>query len=169
MNARCIRHVFVHDSMNSPRRFLERNVELCSDAVVNYAPRSVEIELHPVSYTHLDVYKRQAKNSAGTITQNFTLTVDQAPAITSGASTTFTVGTAGSFNVTASGFPKPGITESGSLPSGVTFNNSTDVLSGTPASGTTGTYPVMFTASNGVGSNPTQSFTLTVNAGSRCV
>ena len=107
-----------------------------------------------------------AKNSAGTITQNFTLTVDQAPAITSGASTTFTVGTAGSFNVTASGFPKPGITESGSLPSGVTFNNSTDVLSGTPASGTTGTYPVMFTASNGVGSNPTQSFTLTVNAGS---
>jgi YVTN family beta-propeller protein len=107
-----------------------------------------------------------AKNSAATITQNFTLTVDQAPAITSGASTTFTVGTAGSFTVIASGFPKPGITESGTLPSGVTFNTSTGVLSGTPASGTAGTYPITFTASNGVGSNATQSFTLTVNAGS---
>jgi hypothetical protein len=107
-----------------------------------------------------------AKNSAATITQNFTLTVDQAPAITSGASTTFTVSTAGSFTVIASGFPKPGITESGTLPSGVTFSASTDALSGTPASGTAGTFPITFTASNGVGSNATQSFTLTVNAGS---
>jgi hypothetical protein len=107
-----------------------------------------------------------AKNSAATITQNFTPTVDQAPAITSGESTTFTVGIAGSFPVIASGFPKPGITESGTLPSGVTFNTSTDVLSGTPASGTAGTYPITFTASNSVGSNATQRLTLTVNAGS---
>ncbi len=33
-------------------------------------------------------------------TQSFTLTVNQAPAITSANSTTFTVGTAGSFTVT---------------------------------------------------------------------
>ena len=36
------------------------------------------------------------------------------------------------------------------------------VLSGTPADGTAGTYAITITASNGVGSNATQSFTLTV-------
>ena len=43
-------------------------------------------------------------------TQAFTLNVNQAPAITSAASTTFTVGAAGSFTVTTSGFPAPTVT-----------------------------------------------------------
>ena len=98
-------------------------------------------------------------------TQTFTLTVDQAPAITSAASTTFTVGTAGIFTVTTSGFPTPTLSESSSdtLPSGVTFNAATGVLSGTPAAGTGGTYSLHFTAVNTVGSSPTQTFTLTVS------
>ncbi len=104
-----------------------------------------------------------AGNGVGSgASQTFTLTVDQAPAVTSSASATFTAGTIGTFTVTATGFPKPAIAESGTLPSGVTFNTATGVLSGTPASGTPGTYPLTFTASNGVGSNATQSFTLTV-------
>jgi uncharacterized repeat protein (TIGR03803 family) len=37
------------------------------------------------------------------------------------------------------------------------------VLSGTPAAGTGGTYPITITASNGVGTDATQSFTLTVD------
>ena len=97
--------------------------------------------------------------------QSFTLTVGQAPAITSGGNTTFTVGTAGTFSVTASGFPAPSLTETGALPSGVTFKdngNGTGTLSGTPATGTGKAYSIMFTASNGVGSNATQNFTLTV-------
>ena len=44
----------------------------------------------------------------------------------------------------------------------MTFNATTGVLSGTPRSGTGGTYNISFTASNGVGSNAVQSFTLTV-------
>ena len=36
-------------------------------------------------------------------------------------STTFTVGTAGTFTVTATGFPTPTLSETGALPSGVTF------------------------------------------------
>jgi Putative Ig domain len=44
----------------------------------------------------------------------------------------------------------------------VTFNTTTGVLSGTPASGTNGSYPIMFTATNNGGPN-TQNFTLTVN------
>jgi hypothetical protein len=95
--------------------------------------------------------------------QNFTLTVGQPPAITSANSTTFTVGTGGTFTVTATGFPAPTFSETGALPTGVTFNTTTGVLSGTPTAGTGKTYSIMFTASNGVGSNATQNFTLTVD------
>jgi large repetitive protein len=105
-----------------------------------------------------------ASNGVGTAaTQNFTLTVNTAPVITSANSTTFTVGTAGTFTVTATGTPAPTFSETGMLPTGVTFNTTTGVLSGTPAAGTGKTYPIMFTASNGVGSNATQNFTLTVD------
>lgn len=95
-------------------------------------------------------------------TQSFTLTVDQAPAITSANSAGFVVSTAGTFTVTASGFPAPTLGESGPLPTGVTFNAATGVLSGTPAVATQGSYPITFTAQNGVGANATQNFTLTV-------
>ncbi|MEY2518471.1 MAG: hypothetical protein QOF24_230 [Verrucomicrobiota bacterium] len=101
-------------------------------------------------------------------TQNFTLTVQQAPAITSANNTTFKVGTAGTFSVTTTGFPtnaSMAISEAGALPSGVTFvnnNNGTATLAGTPAAGTGGTYPLTITASNGVTPDATQSFTLTV-------
>ena len=99
----------------------------------------------------------------GNATQTFTLTVNQPPAITSANATTFSVGTGGSFTVTATGFPAPTLTKTGTLPSGVSFNASTGVLSGTPAANTQGTYPLTFTAANGVGSNATQAFTLTVS------
>jgi hypothetical protein len=97
-------------------------------------------------------------------TQSFTLTVGQAPAITSASSTTFTVGVAGTFTVTTTGYPTPSIMENGALPGGVSFvdnNDGTGTLSGTPTSG--GVFSITFTAANGVGSNATQMFTLTVN------
>ncbi len=96
-------------------------------------------------------------------TQIFTLTVDQAPTITSANTTTFQVGLVGSFQVTATGFPTSiTFTESGPLPSGVTFSTS-GLLKGTPAPGTFGIYPITITASNGVAPNATQAFTLTVD------
>jgi hypothetical protein len=105
-----------------------------------------------------------ASNGIGSnAVQNFTLTVNQAPAITSANNATFTVGTAGAFTVTATGAPIPTLSESGTLPSGVTFNTATGVLGGTPAAGTGGVYAITFTASNGVGANAVQNFTLTVN------
>jgi len=88
---------------------------------------------------------------------------DVAPTITSANSATFTVGTAGTFTVTATGIPTPTFALTGdTLPSGITFNTSTGVLSGTPASGTGGTYSLTITATNGVSPDATQSFTLTV-------
>ena len=92
--------------------------------------------------------------------------VNQAPTITSANSTTFTMATAGSFTVTATGSPAPLLTESGALPNLVTFKdngNGTATLSGTPAAGTAGSYPITIKASNGVGTAASQSFTLTVN------
>jgi hypothetical protein len=104
-----------------------------------------------------------ASNGVGTAaTQSFTLTVGTVPGFTSAASTTFAVGTAGSYHITASGFPSPTFTETGALPSGVTLNSSTGVLSGTPAAGTAGVYNLTIKATNSVGST-TQAFTLTVN------
>jgi hypothetical protein len=98
-----------------------------------------------------------------------TLTVNpaaQAPAITSASSTTFTVGTAGSFSVTTTGQPKPTLTETGTLPSGVTFTDNGDrtaTLAGTPGADAGGTHPITITAQNGILPDATQNFTLTVN------
>ena len=87
-----------------------------------------------------------------------------APTITSEDSTTFTEGTAGTFTVTATGTPTPTFALTGVLPSGVTFDTTTGVLSGTPATGTSGTYPLTITASNGIHPDAPQNFTLTVSS-----
>jgi hypothetical protein len=101
-----------------------------------------------------------ATNGEGSpATQSFTLSVTAAAAVTSPAATTFTYGQAGTFTVTATGTPTPLVTESGPLPNGVTFSGG--VLSGTPSS--SGTFPLTFTAHNGIGTDATQSFVLTVS------
>ena len=108
-----------------------------------------------------------AVNGYGTASQTLTITVAQAPAITSAASATFTEGTPGTSTVTTTGSPTAVITESGTLPSGVTLTDNGDgtaTLAGTPAAGSKGSYPITITAANGGSPNATQSFTLTVNA-----
>jgi hypothetical protein len=103
--------------------------------------------------------------------QGFTLVVSAgtAPAITSSASTNFTVGVPGTFTITATGIPTPAIGKSGSLPSGVTYidnGDGTGTLAGTPAALTNGTYPLTFTATNGNLPPAVQGFTLFVTSGS---
>jgi D-hexose-6-phosphate mutarotase len=104
-----------------------------------------------------------AVNGTGSATQNFTLTVQQPPAFTSATSTTFSENTAGSFAVTATGVTPITYSETGALPSGVTLA-SDGTLSGTPAFGTAGSYPVTITATDANNNPTTQSFTLTVSA-----
>jgi hypothetical protein len=115
-------------------------------------------------------YRAVFTNSLGSATTSAAiLTVQTAPAITSGNSAVFTVGQGGSFVVTTTGSPTPSLTISGALPSGVTFHdngNGTGILEGAPAAGTNGTYTVTIVAHNGAGSDAVQSFTLTVSPAS---
>lgn len=93
----------------------------------------------------------------------------EAPNITSADNTTFTFGSNGSFTVTTTGFPTPALSETGNLPVGVTLTDNSDgtaTLSGTPASGTAGTYNITLKATNKVLPDATQSFTLTVDKAS---
>jgi hypothetical protein len=93
------------------------------------------------------------------------VSVNQAPTITTGAGVTFTVGAGASFTVSTTGFPAATISETGTLPSGVTLTNNgngTATLGGTAGPNTGGTYPLTITAANGTLPNATQSFTLTV-------
>jgi hypothetical protein len=87
------------------------------------------------------------------------------PAFTSASSARFTRGLTGRFTVSAAGSPAPSLSESGTLPPGVTFHdngNGTATLGGTPSVTSTVTYPLTLTASNGVPPNAVQHFTLTV-------
>jgi Bacterial cadherin-like domain/Putative Ig domain len=89
------------------------------------------------------------------------------PAFTSANKTTFSVGTFGNFNITTTPLhPDVTVTKhSGALPAGVTFSavpgSGTGKISGTPASGTGGSYPLVLRATNAVGSTD-QNFTLIV-------
>ncbi|MEY2417376.1 MAG: hypothetical protein QOG90_56 [Actinomycetota bacterium] len=95
------------------------------------------------------------------------------PSFTSATTKTFDIGTSGLFNVEATGFPNPIVTlTSGVLPTGLSFSpfNGTGAgggsISGTPAAGTAGEYPLSFKATNGHDPDATQDVTLTVNEAS---
>jgi hypothetical protein len=105
-----------------------------------------------------------ATNPLGSAKQAFELTVDQAPAITSAASATATIGHAFSFLVRTTGYPVAAITETGVLPKGLHLvynHNGTVTMSGTPAAGTKGRFSLTFKATNTVGTAK-QVFVLTV-------
>ena len=103
-------------------------------------------------------------------TQTLALTVSAvttAPTITTVAATAFAENVASTFTVKTTGSPNATLTESGALPSGVTFTNNGDgtaTLAGTPAAGSHGTYSLTLTAANGVSPAATQTFVLTVSA-----
>ena len=103
--------------------------------------------------------------------QAFTITVQdappvlEAPAITSDASTSFTVGTAGTFTITTTGSPTPTLTLDGAQPAWLSFVDNTDgtaTLSGTPDAGSDLSYSFTITARNGVSPVATQDFTLRI-------
>jgi alpha-tubulin suppressor-like RCC1 family protein len=111
-----------------------------------------------------------ASNPAGVDTQVFNLAVDAnatAPVFVSAKTTTAKVGTSSQFQVSAQGTGVSYALSKGTLPSGLTLNASTGLISGTPANVTNGTpsggiHTLVITATNNAGST-TQDFTLTLN------
>jgi hypothetical protein len=97
-------------------------------------------------------------------TQALTVTVDHPPVVQSSAR--YTVHTGVPFSVaiaTPYSYPVPTITTTSVLPAGVTLtDNGTAALGGTPGPTAGGTYPVVLTASNGVGPPVLHAFTLRV-------
>lgn len=112
-------------------------------------------------------YRVRATNDLGASDNSATIAVTTlpvrlAPAITSPAGTTFTIGLACSFTVTATGEPAPTFTATG-LPSWAALDAATGVLSGTPPTGLDGAQiPLVITAQNGVAPAASQAFTLAV-------
>ncbi len=90
------------------------------------------------------------------------------PAITSASSGTFVEGIAGTFSVTATGYPAPVLiltgAAGGTVPNWLTLNPQTGILSGTPTAGSSGAYTLTITASNGNLPDASQTFTLSVAA-----
>jgi hypothetical protein len=107
-----------------------------------------------------------ATSTAGAATRSVTLTNAEAPTITSPASAGYTIGSAGTYTVTTTGYPAARITDSGTLPAGLTFTDQGDgtaLLSGSPAAGTAGSYPITVFATNASGSTASLLLDVTVN------
>ena len=85
------------------------------------------------------------------------------PVFTSDSSVTFGEGSANTFSVTAGGAGSVSYSETGALPSGVTLGTD-GTLSGTPAFGAAGSYPITITATDSSNNSTTQDFILTVSA-----
>ncbi len=85
----------------------------------------------------------------------------QKPVLTNPATATFTYGSAGNFQFTATGSPAPTFSvTSGSLPSGISLDSKTGTLTGKT---NPGVYKFTIAASNTSSPAATQAFTLTVN------
>jgi predicted outer membrane repeat protein len=83
-------------------------------------------------------------------------------AVTSANGASFISGSNNSFTVTAAGPLTPALSVSGALPAGVTFSSG-NLLSGVPAAGTEGVYPLTITATDAYARTAVQSFTLSVS------
>lgn len=130
---------------------------LSGSAVILYGPGTCSVDAIQ-SGTGIYAY-------AGT-EQSFSVSAaTEAPAITSADSLTTTVGVPLDFQMTATGIPAPTFSESGKLPTGVSFSTS-GLLDGTPVTSAHGTYPLIITATNGVGTPAQQIFTLVLDTSS---
>jgi len=94
-----------------------------------------------------------------------TLLSSNVPVINGVTNGYFSEGSSGTFRIGASGWPAPRFLVAGTLPAGISFDPATGILSGTPASGSAGSYPLLATASNGIPPDSVRGVTLTVLPG----
>jgi hypothetical protein len=104
-----------------------------------------------------------ATNPVKSVSQSFSVTVNQAPAISSASEATFTAGVNNTFNVIATGYPTPTIGASGLNPAAPWLSITANGLAGNPPVTALGTYTLTLSASNS-SATATQPFTLYVKA-----
>lgn len=87
------------------------------------------------------------------------------PTITSPAIASFTLNGSVTFTVTTTGAPPPALAVTGTLPAGVTFTDNGDGTGTFSGSGSVGgSYPLVVTASNGVGADASQALRFVIQA-----
>jgi hypothetical protein len=94
---------------------------------------------------------------------SLTLTEHVAPTIISANTASSIVGAPFTTTIYTNGYSAPALTESGAIPAGLTFvdnGDGTATISGTPTTGSGGSYPITISATNPTGST-SQTFTLT--------
>ncbi len=144
---------------------LPTGLAMTTGGVLSGTPAPGSGGLYPITIT-------ASNGVAPDYSQQFDILDIQAPVITSSASTAFTVGTAGSFALTATGYPAAAFFVTGTLPPGVTVSNQSPggwELSGTPSAGSGGQYTFTLNANNGYGAvvQQTEDFSLTVREAPR--
>lgn len=108
-----------------------------------------------------------ATNVGGTSTAQavaVTITTAAVPSIAPGQSATGTVNQSFNYTPSVTGSPSSWALAGGALPSGVTLNTSTGLISGTPSA--TGSFSPSLTATNGAGTSGAQTISLTINTAS---
>jgi large repetitive protein len=108
-----------------------------------------------------------ATNGVGArVTRTIDIVVGFAPVLTTPSGATFTAGRENHFVVGSLGYPNDSLTESGTLPAGVSFSvhgNGTATVAGKPSAATVGSYHVSVAAKNVFGTS-SEGFTLVVGA-----
>lgn len=115
-------------------------------------------------------YRVRATNAVGDSAYTSTasaITPNAAPVITPSQTATGGDGLAFSYQIVALNSPTSFALASGTLPSGITLNTTTGLLSGT--SSVVGTYPITVTATNALGTSPAVALTITIAPGSLIV
>jgi Putative Ig domain len=128
--------------------------------VISGAPTDSDFGTHPITVTATDVHGK-------TVSESFQLQVgDSGPTATAIANQTAYEGKAFSFNV-SSHFKAPAagdtLTFSGSMPTGLSINSHTGIISGVPTDSDFGNHPITVTASDAHGKAISESFNFQVD------
>ncbi|MCX6849661.1 MAG: peptidylprolyl isomerase, partial [Verrucomicrobia bacterium] len=132
-----------------------------SPAVASATISGTNVQINALGGGQTNVTVTATDLDGGTVSQTFTVTVNQAPAITSSQPPATLVNGVYNFSYTTTGFPAPTFSvTSGALPTGLSLSTA-GVISGTPTAA--GTFTGTVTAGNGIGTAATQNFSITVN------
>ncbi|TCO82588.1 putative Ig domain-containing protein, partial [Chthoniobacter flavus] len=137
---------------------LPQGITLSANGVLSGTPAAGSYGLYSGTVTASNIYAGRTTTDS----QSYTITVQQAPAMSPIPPTTAALNTAYNYSFAPykPGYPAPTYTlTSGSFPPGCTMTSS-GLLSGTPS--TLGNYSGVVTATNGVGSPATMNFTISV-------